>query len=51
MVETVKQAQYSPLKVEDQVLVIYTAVRGFLTDVPVDKVVKFQNDFLKFMNS
>ena len=51
MVETLKQAQYSPLKVEDQVLVIYTAVRGFLTDVPVDKVVKFQNDFLKFMNS
>lgn len=51
MVETLKQAQYSPLKVEDQVLVIYTAVRGFLTDVPVDKVVKFQSDFLKFMNS
>ena len=51
MVETLKQAQYSPLKVEDQVLVIYTAVRGVLTDVPVDMVVKFQNDFLKFMNS
>ena len=51
MVETLKQAQYSPLKVEEQVLVIYTAVRGFLTDIPVDKVVNFQRDFLKFMNS
>ena len=30
MVETLKQAQYSPLKVDEQILVIYTAVRGFL---------------------
>lgn len=51
MVETLKQAQYSPLKVEEQVLVIYTAVRGFLTDIPIDQVVNFQRDFLKFMNS
>lgn len=51
MVETLKQAQYSPLKVEEQILVIYTAVRGFLTDIPVDQVVNFQRDFLKFMNS
>ena len=51
MVETLKQAQYSPLLVQDQVLVIYTAVRGFLTDIPVDQVVRFQQDFLKFINS
>jgi len=51
MVETLKQAQYAPLLVQDQVLVVYTAVRGFLTDVPVDQVVRFQQDFLKFMNT
>lgn len=51
MVETLKQAQYSPLKVEEQILVIYTAVRGFLSDIPVDQVVNFQRDYLKFMNS
>lgn len=51
MVETLKQAQYSPLKVEEQILVIYTAVRGFLSDIPVNQVVNFQRDFLKFMNS
>ncbi|MGL6015473.1 MAG: F0F1 ATP synthase subunit alpha, partial [Selenomonadaceae bacterium] len=51
MVETLKQAQYSPLLVQDQVLVIYTAVRGFLTDIPVDQVVRFQQDFLKFINA
>lgn len=51
MVETLKQAQYSPLRVDEQILVIYTAVRGFLSDIPVNKVVNFQRDFLKFMNS
>ena len=51
MVETLKQAQYSPLKVDEQILVIYTAVRGFLSDIPVNQVVNFQRDFLKFMNS
>lgn len=51
MVETLKQPQYSPLSVQEQILVIYTAVRGFLTDIPVNQVVNFQRDFLKFMNS
>ena len=51
MVETLKQAQYTPLLVQDQVLIIYTAVRCFLTDIPVDQVVRFHLDFLKFMNS
>lgn len=50
MVETLKQAQYSPLAVQDQVMVLYTAVHGFLADIPVDKVVVFQKDFLQFMH-
>ena len=32
-------------------MVIYTAVHGFLTDIPVDKVVVFQEDFIKFMHT
>lgn len=51
MVETLKQAQYSPLKVEEQIIVIYTAVKGYLEDVPVKEVVNFQNAYLKFMRS
>jgi F-type H+-transporting ATPase subunit alpha len=51
MVETLKQSQYSPLAVEDQVLTIYTAVKGFLADIPVDKVVTFHADFIKFMHA
>lgn len=49
MVETLKQPQYSPLLVQEQVMVIYTAAKGYLVDIPVEKVVEFQTDFLKFM--
>ena len=51
MIETLKQPQYSPLSAGRQVLVIYTAVRGYLTDIPVDQVVRFQSDFLKYMDT
>lgn len=51
MVETLKQAQYSPLVIEDQVMVIYTAVKGYLEDVPTLDVVKFHAAFLKFMHA
>ena len=50
MVETLKQAQYSPMLVQNQVLTVFTAVRGFLTDIPVDKVVQFQTEFVQFMD-
>ncbi len=51
MVETLKQPQYHPLSVEDQIMVIFTAVKGFLADIPVEKVVDFQDSFLKFMHA
>jgi F-type H+-transporting ATPase subunit alpha len=51
MVETLKQPQYSPLLVQEQVMVIYTAAKGYLVDIPVEKVVEFQTDFLKFMRT
>ena len=37
--------------VAEQVLVIFTAVRGHLADIPVGKVVTFHTDFLKFMRT
>ena len=38
MVELLKQAQYQPLPVAEQVLVIYAGTKGFLDDVPVNEV-------------
>ena len=51
MVETLKQSQYSPLAVEDQVMQIFAAVNGHLADIPVDKVVSFHADLLKFIHA
>ncbi len=49
--EILKQPQYTPMAVEDQVMVIYTAVNGYLDDVPIEDVTKFEKDYLKFMRS
>ncbi len=49
MVELLKQGQYRPMPVADQVLSIYAGVNGFLDDVPVDKVLQFEADFLHYV--
>ncbi|MBF8277761.1 MAG: atpA [Candidatus Brocadiaceae bacterium] len=49
LVELLKQPQYSPSPVEEQVMSIYTGVNGHLDDVPVDKIKLFDAQFKKFM--
>ncbi|WP_346355238.1 F0F1 ATP synthase subunit alpha [Azotosporobacter soli] len=49
--EVLKQSQYRPMVVEEQVMVIYMAVNGHLDDVPMDAVIRFEADFLKFMHT
>ena len=49
-VEILKQNQNSPMKVEDQVAIIYCGTKGLLMDVPVNKVREFEVEFLDFMN-
>ncbi len=49
--EVLKQPQYRPMLVEDQVMVIYMAVNGYLDDVPMESVIRFEHDFLKFMHT
>ena len=49
--EILKQGQYQPMKVEDQVAIIYSGVNGYLDDLPKDKLQAFEVDFLKFMRS
>lgn len=48
-VEILKQGQYSPVTVGEQVAIIYTGTKGLLKDVPVAKVSEFENDFLEQM--
>lgn len=49
-VEILKQAQNSPMTVEDQVAIIYLGTKGLLREVPVDQVRKFEAEFLEHMN-
>ena len=49
--EVLKQPQYAPVPVEDQIIVIYTTVNGFIDDVPIEDVTKFEKDFLKFIHA
>ncbi|MDU2063665.1 MAG: F0F1 ATP synthase subunit alpha [Sporomusaceae bacterium] len=51
MTEVLKQPQYVPMPVEEQVLVIYMAVNGYLDDVAVENITKLEQDYLKFMRT
>ncbi len=51
MVELLKQAQYVPQNVQEQVSVLYAGTRGFLDDVPVEACGKFENEFLDYMRN
>ncbi|MFA5881173.1 MAG: F0F1 ATP synthase subunit alpha, partial [Eubacteriales bacterium] len=51
MMEVLKQGQYRPMPVQDQVMVIFTAVNGYLDDLPIERLAKFEEDFLKFIHS
>ena len=48
-VEILKQAQNSPMRVEEQIAIIYCGVNGLLQKVPVNKVREFEVEFLEIM--
>ena len=50
MVELLKQPQYQPMHVIDQVLSIYAGTRGYLDQVPVSEVSGWEREFLQFMH-
>jgi F-type H+-transporting ATPase subunit alpha len=51
MMEILKQDQYSPMPVEKQVAALFMGVRGFLDDIPIDQVRRFEAEFLKYMDT
>ena len=46
LMELLKQGQYAPFPVEDQVVSIWAGTNGFLDDVPVEDVRRFESEFL-----
>ncbi|KAI9472806.1 Alpha subunit of the F1 sector of mitochondrial F1F0 ATP synthase [Coemansia sp. RSA 1085] len=51
LTEMLKQPQYSPLSVEDQVAIIFAGVNGFLDKVPTARIVEFEQKFIPFIHS
>jgi F-type H+/Na+-transporting ATPase subunit alpha len=51
LVEILKQPQYSPLPVEQQVAQIYAGVNGYFDEIPVPEVVAAQEELVKFMTT
>ena len=49
MMELLKQAQYQPMPVEEQVVVLYAGVNRFLDDLPLEKVGTFERECLHFL--
>ena len=49
--EILKQGVHQPMPVEKQVVSIFTAVRGFLDDIPVQDVLRFEKEFLAFVDA
>jgi len=50
-VEILKQGQYSPLRVEEQVAIIYLGTKGLLQNVPVRQVREFEANFLNVLRT
>ena len=51
MVELLKQPQYHPMPVEEQVAVIFAGTRGHLDRIPVDRVRDYEQGFLDYLRS
>lgn len=50
-VQILKQGQYKPYPVEEQVVIIYAAVKGLLDDVDINRVGAFEEGFISYMRS
>jgi F-type H+/Na+-transporting ATPase subunit alpha len=51
MVELLKQGQYQPVPVEKQVISIWAGGNGYLDDIPVEDVQRFETELLEFMDA
>ncbi len=51
LTELMKQPQYSPLQVEEQVCVIFAGVRGYLDKMPKNRVQEFEKEFLRHLHA
>lgn len=49
--EVLKQPQYQPMAVEEQIMIIYAVTKKFLLDIPVKRIQEFEKGFFEFVNT
>ena len=49
--EILKQPQYAPMSLGEQVIILYAVTKGFLDDIPVEKILDWENKFHRFIKS
>jgi F-type H+-transporting ATPase subunit alpha len=51
LTELLKQPQYSPFSLDEEVVLIYAGTRGYLDSIPVDRIKAWQSDFLRYIKT
>jgi F-type H+-transporting ATPase subunit alpha len=49
--EVLKQLQFVPMTMENQVMILYAVINGHVDDIPVNKIADFETNFLKIMDA
>jgi F-type H+-transporting ATPase subunit alpha len=49
LMETLKQRQYTPVPMEEQVIIFYSAKHGYITDIPIYDVYRYNNGFVAYV--
>ena len=49
LMEILKQKQYSPISVENQIMIIYAAINGYLNDIELENISQFEEALYEFM--
>src|SRR3989339_365261 len=51
LTEILKQKQFTPIPVDKQIALIWTATKGYLDDLPLNAMVKYEHEYFQFMES
>ena len=51
LMEVLKQDQYVPMAVENQIIIFYATVNDFLSDIPVSDIKKFEAEYIEYMDT
>ncbi|HEX79233.1 MAG TPA: F0F1 ATP synthase subunit alpha [Dehalococcoidia bacterium] len=49
--EVLKQPQFVPMTMENQVMILYAVINGYIDDIPINKIAEFEASFLKIMGT